>query len=120
MRRADTWQAGKLAHTSRLLFSSQLHPAGTSQSAARLTAACRCQRRNLQLPPAFVRPEPLPAHFCLQATSMASDDISEEAVYATTGNPLPHDIEQIAHWLLNENFAAAFESAPPLPLPHRQ
>ncbi len=32
---------------------------------------------------------------------MSSDDISEEAVYLCTGNPLPKDIEQVAHWLLN-------------------
>ena len=43
---------------------------------------------------------------------MSSDDISEEAVYLCTGNPLPQDIEQVAHWLLNETFADAFDSAP--------
>ncbi|CAL5386932.1 unnamed protein product [Camellia sinensis] len=41
----------------------------------------------------------------LQSTHMASQQITEEAVYSCTGNPLPKDIEQISHWLLNEQFA---------------
>ncbi len=49
-------------------------------------------------------------NLCAQATSMSSDEITEEAVYLCTGNPLPQDIEQVAHWLLNEPFAGAFES----------
>jgi DNA polymerase III delta prime subunit len=45
-----------------------------------------------------------------QATSMSADTITEDAVYQCTGNPLPKDIEQVAHWLLNESFTDAFES----------
>ncbi|KAG5601214.1 hypothetical protein H5410_032584 [Solanum commersonii] len=41
----------------------------------------------------------------LQSTHMASQQISEDAVYLCTGNPLPKDIEQISYWLLNEPFA---------------
>ncbi|KAJ8557988.1 hypothetical protein K7X08_004754 [Anisodus acutangulus] len=41
----------------------------------------------------------------LQSTHMASQQITEEAVYLCTGNPLPKDIEQISYWLLNEPFA---------------
>ncbi|KAL9268155.1 Replication factor C subunit 3-like protein [Drosera capensis] len=40
----------------------------------------------------------------LQSTHMASELITEEAVYLCTGNPLPKDIEQISYWLLNESF----------------
>ena len=40
---------------------------------------------------------------------MASQQITEEAVYLCTGNPLPKDIEQISYWLLNESFAASFD-----------
>lgn len=45
----------------------------------------------------------------LQSTHMASQKITEEAVYLCTGNPLPKDIEQISHWLLNESFAESFK-----------
>jgi len=45
-----------------------------------------------------------------QATSMASDDVSEEAVYTCTGNPLPRDIQQIVEWIMNQSFAEAFAS----------
>ncbi|KAK4775632.1 hypothetical protein SAY87_023593 [Trapa incisa] len=45
----------------------------------------------------------------LQATHMASQQITEEAVYLCTGNPLPKDIEQIAYWLLNESFATSYK-----------
>ncbi|KAK4370460.1 hypothetical protein RND71_009935 [Anisodus tanguticus] len=38
------------------------------------------------------------------STHMASQQITEEAVYLCTGNPLPKDIEQISNWLLNEPF----------------
>lgn len=41
---------------------------------------------------------------------MASQQITEEAVYLCTGNPLPIDIEQISYWLLNESFADGFKS----------
>ncbi|KAI8531360.1 hypothetical protein RHMOL_Rhmol11G0130500 [Rhododendron molle] len=45
----------------------------------------------------------------LQSTHMASQQqITEEAVYLCTGNPLPKDIEQISHWLLNEAFTVSF------------
>ncbi|MQL76879.1 hypothetical protein Taro_009275 [Colocasia esculenta] len=40
----------------------------------------------------------------LQSTHMASQHVTEEAVYLCTGNPLPKDIEQIALWLLNDPF----------------
>lgn len=43
----------------------------------------------------------------LQSTHMASPQITEEAVYLCTGNPLPSDIELIAHWLLNEPFSVS-------------
>ncbi|KAL3630990.1 Subunit of heteropentameric Replication factor C (RF-C) [Castilleja foliolosa] len=44
----------------------------------------------------------------LQSTHMACQQITEEAVYLCTGNPLPKDIEQISHWLLNESFANSY------------
>ncbi|KAK1438023.1 hypothetical protein QVD17_03824 [Tagetes erecta] len=44
----------------------------------------------------------------LQSTHMASQQITEEAVYLCTGNPLPKDIEQISYWLLNEPFSDSF------------
>lgn len=44
----------------------------------------------------------------LQSTQMASQHVTEEAVYLCTGNPMPKDIEQIAYWLLNEPFTASF------------
>ncbi|XLU66804.1 hypothetical protein S245_025857 [Arachis hypogaea] len=45
----------------------------------------------------------------LQSTHMASQQITEEAVYLCTGNPLPKDIEQISYWLLNEQFSESFK-----------
>lgn len=45
----------------------------------------------------------------LQSTHMASQQITEEAVYLCTGNPLPKDIERISYWLLNEQFADSFK-----------
>ncbi|CAH9135150.1 unnamed protein product [Cuscuta epithymum] len=45
----------------------------------------------------------------LQATHMASQQITEEAVYLCTGHPLPKDINQIAHWLLNETFTESYK-----------
>ncbi|KAL0724299.1 hypothetical protein Bca4012_038898 [Brassica carinata] len=45
----------------------------------------------------------------LQSTHMASERITEEEVYLCTGNPLPRDIEQISHWLLNEPFAESYK-----------
>jgi len=41
---------------------------------------------------------------------MASQQITEEAVYLCTGNPLPKDIEQISYWLLNEQYSESFKS----------
>ncbi|KAK6114906.1 hypothetical protein DH2020_007175 [Rehmannia glutinosa] len=43
----------------------------------------------------------------LQSTHMASQQITEDAVYLCTGNPLPKDIEQISYWLLNESFTTS-------------
>lgn len=45
----------------------------------------------------------------LQSTHMASPQITEEAVYLCTGNPMPKDIEQISHWLLNESFLTSYK-----------
>lgn len=45
----------------------------------------------------------------LQSTHMASQQITEDAVYLCTGNPLPKDIEQISYWLLNESFAISYK-----------
>uniref|UniRef100_A0A1J3I3Q0 Replication factor C subunit 5 n=1 Tax=Noccaea caerulescens TaxID=107243 RepID=A0A1J3I3Q0_NOCCA len=45
----------------------------------------------------------------LQSTHMASEKITEEEVYLCTGNPLPKDIEQISHWLLNESYADSYK-----------
>ncbi|KFK42140.1 hypothetical protein AALP_AA2G216400 [Arabis alpina] len=45
----------------------------------------------------------------LQSTHMASEKITEEEVYLCTGNPLPMDIEQISHWLLNKSFAESYK-----------
>eukprot|EP00742_Colponemidia_sp_Colp-10_P008278 GILJ01008952.1.p1 GENE.GILJ01008952.1~~GILJ01008952.1.p1 ORF type:complete len:334 (+),score=52.34 GILJ01008952.1:35-1036(+) len=43
----------------------------------------------------------------MQSTSMAFDEMTEEAVYLCTGNPLPIHIEQIVSWLMNERFSVA-------------
>jgi len=57
----------------------------------------------------------------LQATTAAFGTVTEEAVYLTTGSPLPADIERIVVWLLNEDFKTGFTSNPPphppFPLP---
>ncbi|XP_004502480.1 replication factor C subunit 3 [Cicer arietinum] len=45
----------------------------------------------------------------LQSTHMASQQITEEAVYLCTGNPLPKDIEQISYWLLNEQYSDSYK-----------
>lgn len=52
--------------------------------------------------------------FCMQSTHMASQQITEEAVYLCTGNPLPKDIEQISYWLLNDSFAESSKRIQPL------
>ncbi|XP_058753816.1 uncharacterized protein LOC131626995 isoform X2 [Vicia villosa] len=44
-----------------------------------------------------------------ESTHMASQQITEEAVYLCTGNPLPKDIEQISYWLLNEQYSESFK-----------
>lgn len=41
---------------------------------------------------------------------MGNDTVDETAVYSTTGNPHPQDIEQIMQWLLNDSFAEAYNS----------
>ncbi len=46
---------------------------------------------------------------------MASDEVSEEAVYTCTGNPMPRDVQQIVEWIMNQSFAEAFASAPSPP-----
>lgn len=51
----------------------------------------------------------------MQSTHMASQQITEEAVYLCTGNPLPKDIEQISYWLLNEPFALSCKRIPMSP-----
>lgn len=51
----------------------------------------------------------------MQSTHMASQQITEEAVYLCTGNPLPKDIEQISYWLLNEPFAISCKRIPMSP-----
>lgn len=43
----------------------------------------------------------------LQATSMSSTVVDEASVYLTSGAPLPKDIDQILHWLLNSTFQSA-------------
>eukprot|EP00898_Chlorokybus_atmophyticus_P004639 jgi/Chlat1/5176/Chrsp33S05040 len=43
----------------------------------------------------------------LQSTHMSAPQVDEKAVYLCTGNPLPQDIEQIVHWLLNEPFSVS-------------
>ncbi|TPX65715.1 hypothetical protein SpCBS45565_g04938 [Spizellomyces sp. 'palustris'] len=46
----------------------------------------------------------------LQATHAAFSLVTEQAVYLCTGSPLPADISQIADWLLNSDFATAYEN----------
>ena len=43
----------------------------------------------------------------LQATYMSASEISEVAVYSTTGQPLPADVRAILDALLNEPFSQA-------------
>ncbi|ORX94680.1 P-loop containing nucleoside triphosphate hydrolase protein [Basidiobolus meristosporus CBS 931.73] len=43
----------------------------------------------------------------LQACHAAYDEIDDIAVYTCTGQPLPHDIEKIVTWMLNEEFNTA-------------
>lgn len=44
----------------------------------------------------------------LQAASMAYPDVTDEAVYLCAGSPLPADIEQILHSLLNCAFQDSY------------
>lgn len=46
----------------------------------------------------------------LQATAMSSGTITQEAVYATTGDPLPADIRAAAGALLNKPFDEALQT----------
>jgi hypothetical protein len=46
----------------------------------------------------------------MQSCHMANDVVDEAAVYLTTGNPLPSDIESVINWLLNEPFVTTFQS----------
>ena len=61
-------------------------------------------RKNKQ--PALMRYRP-----CVQATAMSSPEVSQQAVYQCTGNPLPSDIEHCYRWLMNETIAEAFSRA---------
>lgn len=45
-----------------------------------------------------------------QCASMGHVIVDEPAVYNTTGNPLPSDIEQIMEWVLNLPFGEANDS----------
>ena len=45
----------------------------------------------------------------LQSCHMAFPNVDESAVYLTTGNPLPSDIEAAVGWLLNDDFNVAFD-----------
>ena len=46
----------------------------------------------------------------MQSTSMACDTVDENSVYACTGQPLPSDIANIVHWMLNDSFSTAYQS----------
>ena len=43
----------------------------------------------------------------LQATAAAFDVIDGNAVYSTTGSPLPSDVESVLKWLLEEDYMLA-------------
>ena len=43
-----------------------------------------------------------------QATAMSADEVSEAAVYACTGNPLPQDIAAAVQALFNDDFRGVF------------
>lgn len=45
----------------------------------------------------------------LQATSLSSDIIDEESVYTCVGHPLPNDIANVYHWLLNDDLPEAYK-----------
>jgi DNA polymerase III delta prime subunit len=44
----------------------------------------------------------------IQACASAYDSVTADRVHATTGAPLPSDVEEMVRWLLNEPFATAF------------
>ena len=44
----------------------------------------------------------------LQSCTSAFDVVTSDNIHATTGSPLPSDVEDIVKWLLNEPFATAF------------
>lgn len=48
--------------------------------------------------------------YLLKSTAMSFDRVDENAVYQCTGQPHPHDIEQIVQWMLNEDFTTAYQS----------
>jgi len=45
----------------------------------------------------------------LQSTYLSTGKITEEGVYATTGNPLPADLLKIRDWMLQEDFESAYK-----------
>lgn len=45
----------------------------------------------------------------LQSTSAAYDIVDEKNVFACTGNPEPKDVEQVVNWLLEKDFALAYQ-----------
>ena len=46
-----------------------------------------------------------------KAAHSSHDFISHEAIYLTTGAPMPADIEQVVQWLFNAEFTEAYSSA---------
>ncbi|KAK1156502.1 replication factor C subunit 5 [Huso huso] len=46
----------------------------------------------------------------LQSTNMAYGKVSEDTVYTCTGHPLKSDIANILDWMLNKDFAAAYNN----------
>ena len=44
-----------------------------------------------------------------QSSSMAFDEVNEDAVYTCVGHPLRSDIRNIVHWMLNDNFQTAYK-----------
>ena len=43
----------------------------------------------------------------LQSVALGGQVVTEEAVYNSTGSPLPHDIERLVHLLLNSSMKEA-------------
>lgn len=46
----------------------------------------------------------------LQSTAMAYSTVDENSVYSCTGQPLPADIANIVHWMLNDSFSTAYQN----------